>query len=122
MSDIDTSAPHPVARPQVLGCRRRGRTWVVTVGGDLDTKALAPVQKKFDELLFAGAKAIVVDARAVTSADAGLLALLLPLHRQTALYLAAPSPPVRQVLKAAGGGSGVPCASSLGEALDAIGT
>jgi anti-anti-sigma regulatory factor len=94
----------------------------VTIGGDLGPATLPSVREALEEILGGGAEAIVVDAKAVTSADTGVLELLLQLRPQAAaLYLAAPSPPVQRLLEIAGPDSGVPAAASLGEALDAVG-
>jgi anti-anti-sigma factor len=120
MLECDGSAP-ATAHAGLLGRSRRGRAWVVTIGGDLGPATLPPVREALEEILVGGAEAIVVDAKAVTSADTGVLELLLQLRPQAALCLAAPSPPVQRLLEIAGPDSGVPAVPSLGEALDAVG-
>ncbi|MEU2109239.1 STAS domain-containing protein [Streptomyces sp. NPDC087659] len=105
----------------VLSCSRRGNAWVITLGGDLGPDAVAGVSRRLDDVLEGERRAIVMDTKSVTSADPAMLALLTRLQAEASLYVAAPSPPVRELLETAGPGASVRTATSLGEALDAIG-
>ncbi|WP_327686422.1 STAS domain-containing protein [Streptomyces sp. NBC_00467] len=109
------------AAPQVLSRRRRGRAWVVCLGGDLNKRTLPTVREAFDDLLNeAGQHALVVDAKAVQSADSAVIDLLLALQKETTLVVAAPSRPLQHLLATAS--SPVLSSLSLGEALDLVGT
>ncbi|MEU2160025.1 STAS domain-containing protein [Streptomyces sp. NPDC019208] len=105
----------------VLSCSRRGNAWVITLGGDLGPDAVAGVSRRLDDVLEGERRAIVMDTKSVTSADPAMLALLTRLQAEASLYVAAPSPPVRELLETAGPGASVRTATSLGEALDAVG-
>ncbi|MCZ7456553.1 STAS domain-containing protein [Streptomyces sp. WMMC940] len=116
--DHTPSAPDTVLG--VLSCGRRGNAWVVTLGGDLGPDALAGVSRQLDAVVDEG-RAVVVDTKSVTSADPAMLTLLMRLQEAASLYVAAPSPPVRALLEAAGPNASVRTVTSLGEALDALG-
>lgn len=118
MTELDASA-FPAA-PQVLCRRRRGRAWVVSLGGDLNESTLPPVRETFDGILKETGQPLVVDATAVQSADSKIIDLLLTLQKQATLVVAAPSRPLQELLATAP--SRVPSALSLGEALDLVGT
>ncbi|WP_328862962.1 STAS domain-containing protein [Streptomyces sp. NBC_00306] len=112
-------AEDPVT-PQVLSRRRRGRVWVVCLGGDLNACTLPPVRETFDRLMNEAGQPLIVDGTAVQSADSNAIELLLTLQKETTLIVAAPSPPLQKLLATAP--SPVLSALSLGEALDLIGT
>ncbi|MEV1050284.1 STAS domain-containing protein [Streptomyces sp. NPDC049887] len=116
--DHTPSAPDTVLG--VLSCGRRGNAWVVTLGGDLGPDALAGVSRQLDDVVDEG-RAVVVDTKSVTSADPAMLTLLMRLRDEVSLYVAAPSPPVRALLETAGPHASLRTATSLGEALDALG-
>ncbi|MFI1469304.1 STAS domain-containing protein [Streptomyces wuyuanensis] len=120
MHECDGSPSAPDTALGVLSCSRRGNAWVVTLGGDLGPDALAGVSRRLDGVLDEG-RAIVMDTKSVTSADPAMLTLLMKLQEEASLYVAAPSPPVRELLEAAGPHAPVRTVTSLGEALDALG-
>ncbi|MFG2755079.1 STAS domain-containing protein [Streptomyces wuyuanensis] len=119
MHECDGSPSAPDTALGVLSCSRRGNAWVITLGGDLGPDAVAGVSQRLDDVLEGESRAIVMDTKSVTSADPAMLALLRRLQGEASLYVAAPSAPVRELLKTAG--PSVRTATSLGEALDAIG-
>ncbi|MEU6708840.1 STAS domain-containing protein [Streptomyces wuyuanensis] len=120
MHECDGSPSAPDTALGVLSCSQRGNAWVITLGGDLGPDALAGVSRRLDDVLDEG-RAIVMDTKSVTSADPAMLSLLVRLQEEASLYVAAPSPPVRELLEAAGPQSPVRTVTSLGEALDALG-
>ncbi|TLQ42290.1 STAS domain-containing protein [Streptomyces marianii] len=120
MHERDHTPSAPGTALGVLSCGRRGNAWVVTLGGDLGPDALAGVSRQLDDVAGEG-RAIVVDTKSVTSADPAMLALLMKLQEEASLYVAAPSPPVRELLERAGPRTSVRTVTSLGEALDALG-
>ncbi|MDI9885528.1 STAS domain-containing protein [Streptomyces sp. HNM0645] len=120
MHERDHTPSAPDTALGVLSCGRRGNAWVVTLGGDLGPDALAGVSRQLDDVAGEG-RAIVVDTKSVTSADPAMLTLLMKLQEEASLYVAAPSPPVRELLESAGPRTSVRTVTSLGEALDALG-
>ncbi|AWK12410.1 STAS domain-containing protein [Streptomyces spongiicola] len=120
MHERDRTPSAPGTALGVLSCSRRGNAWVITLGGDLGPDALAGVSRRLDRALDEG-RAIVMDTKSVTSADPAMLTLLMKLQEEASLYVAAPSPPVRELLARPGPHTSVRTVTSLGEALDAIG-
>ncbi|WP_327686431.1 STAS domain-containing protein [Streptomyces sp. NBC_00467] len=118
MPDFDSFAP--LVAPQVLSRSRRGRAWVVCLGGDLNEGTLPPVRETFDALMNKAGQHFVVDATAVQSADTSVIDLLLELQKESPLVVVTPSRPLQELLATAP--SPVLSALSLGEALDLVGT
>ncbi|MER7666657.1 MULTISPECIES: STAS domain-containing protein [unclassified Streptomyces] len=106
--------------PQILSRQRRGQTWVIALGGDLTAETLQPVRSVCQEAARDG-KALVVDAKAVASADRSVLDLLMRLQDETVLVLAAPSASVQAMLEGTDHPVPVLSSASLGEALDVVG-
>ncbi|MCH5674443.1 STAS domain-containing protein [Streptomyces gilvus] len=78
-----------------------GETAVVVARGEFDMNTSDPLT----DVLHAAAREhsrVVLDAAGVTFADSLLLTLLLRVHRQTSLRVAAPSPQLRRVLELTG--------------------
>lgn len=106
---------------QVLSRRRRGRAWVVRLGGNLNERTRPPVKEAIDDLLNkAGQQALMVGATAVQSADSAVIDLLLALQKEATLVIPAPSRLLQNPFSTAP--VAVPSSPSLGEALDLVGT
>ncbi|WP_327117492.1 STAS domain-containing protein [Streptomyces sp. NBC_01341] len=75
--------------------------WVVQARGDLDSDTVDPL---FIAMWQAAAShdVVVLDATAVTFADSSFLSLLIQVHQQTRLRIAAPGTALRRLLSTAG--------------------
>ncbi|WP_069174513.1 STAS domain-containing protein [Streptomyces griseus] len=96
---LDDSAP---AGPQVVtGEREINGHWVIRAQGDLDTDTIDPLFLAMWQAV-GGHKVVVLDASAVTFADSSFLSLLLGVHQETDLRIAAPGPILTRLLRTAG--------------------
>ncbi|MFF7365448.1 STAS domain-containing protein [Streptomyces sp. NPDC008125] len=74
---------------------------VLSPRGDLDLDSLGPLTAQIDAAA-AGHGAVVLDASSITFADSSFLRLVLTVHDQADLRIAAPSPAVHRLLHIVG--------------------
>ncbi|MEU0148700.1 STAS domain-containing protein [Streptomyces sp. NPDC006288] len=92
--------------------------WVIQARGDLDSDTVDPLFIAMWEAA-AGYDVVVLDAGAVTFADSSFLSLLIQVHQQTRLRIAAPGTALRRLLGTAGVDRLLAHYSTLEEALAA---
>ncbi|MER5428050.1 STAS domain-containing protein [Streptomyces sp. NPDC002588] len=96
-AQLGDEAPEPTGPVQYAS----GGAWVVVASGSYDLNSLGPLA----EALQAAAEEhsrVVLDASGISFADSTLLNLLLRLHQDGTLRVAAPAPQLRRVLELTG--------------------
>ncbi|MFI5689599.1 STAS domain-containing protein [Streptomyces sp. NPDC051636] len=78
-----------------------GGAWVVVARGDCDMNSLGPLTAAL-ETAAEKHRRVVLDASAVTFADSSFLNLVVRVHQETSLRVAAPAPQLRRVLELTG--------------------
>ncbi|MBM7441549.1 STAS domain-containing protein [Streptomyces sp. HB132] len=121
MSSSSPPPPHPgsvPARAPVTAEFESHGCWVVRARGDLDSDTVDPLFLAMWEAA-ASHEVVVLDAADVTFADSSFLSLLIQVHQQTKLRIAAPGTAMRRLLTTAGVDHLLDCYSTLDEALAA---
>ncbi|MFD6280964.1 STAS domain-containing protein [Streptomyces sp. NPDC060209] len=96
---LDNSAP--AGLPVVAAEGEVNGYWVVRAQGDLDSDSIDPLFIAIWQAA-AGHEVVVLDASAVTFADSSFLSLLIQVHQQTELRIAAPGTALTRLLRTAG--------------------
>ncbi|KPC84196.1 MULTISPECIES: STAS domain-containing protein [Streptomyces] len=113
--------PHPGSVPAqapVAAEFESDGCWVLQARGDLDSDTVDPLFLAMWEAA-ASHDVVVLDTAAVTFADSTFLSLLIQVHQQTELRIAAPGTTLRRLLGTAGVDHLLDCYSTLEEALAA---
>ncbi|HBF83275.1 MAG TPA: anti-sigma factor antagonist [Streptomyces sp.] len=110
-------AEPPAAVPVVAEFERSG-CWVVQAQGALDSDTVDPLYLAMWQAA-ACHDVVVLDAGAVTFGDSSFLGLLIQVHQQTRLRIAAPGTALRRLFSMAGVDAVLECYPTLEEALAA---
>ncbi|MEU6258606.1 STAS domain-containing protein [Streptomyces sp. NPDC047043] len=93
-----------------------GEAWVVAARGEFDLNTSGALNEALESAAREYPR-VVVDAAGVTFADSMFLTLLLRIHRQTDLRVAAPSPQLLRVLELTGADTVLNVRATLADAV-----
>ncbi|MFC8350353.1 STAS domain-containing protein [Streptomyces sp. NPDC057280] len=110
-----TPGPSPERRAPAVVQYGLGDVWVIAVSGEFDHHTSAALAEALQTAARKHQR-VVVDAAGVAFADSMFLTLLLNIHGQTDLRVAAPSPQVARILELTGADTVLPVRPTVAEA------